>query len=38
LQGGQVTGIVSLGDLAIPGPPAAMLAAITEITCVTAAA
>jgi CBS domain-containing protein len=37
LQGGQVTGIVSLGDLAIPDPPAAMLAAITEITCVTAA-
>lgn len=38
LQDGQVTGIVSLGDLAIPDPPAAMLAAITEMTCVTAAA
>jgi CBS-domain-containing membrane protein len=38
LHDGQVTGIVSLGDLAIPDPPAAMLAAITELTLVTAAA
>jgi CBS domain-containing protein len=32
LQDGQVTGIVSLGDLAIPVPPAAGLAAITKVT------
>jgi len=38
LQDGQVAGIVSLGDLAIPDPPAAMLAAITEIACMTVAA
>jgi CBS domain-containing protein len=38
LHDGQVTGIVSLGDLAIPDPPAAMLAAVTELTLVTAAA
>lgn len=31
LQDGQVTGIVSLGDLAIPGPPAAGLAEITKV-------
>ena len=32
LQDGQVTGIVSLGDLAIPVSPAAGLAAITKVT------
>jgi len=32
LQDGQVTGIVSPGDLAIPVPPAAGLAAITKVT------
>jgi CBS domain-containing protein len=32
LQDGQVTGIVSLGDLAIPGLPAAGLAEITKVT------
>jgi len=32
LQDGQVTGIVSLGDLAIPVPAAAGLAAITKVT------
>jgi CBS domain-containing protein len=32
LQDGQVTGIVSQGDLAIPVPPAAGLAAITKVT------
>jgi len=32
LQDGQVTGIVSLGDLAIPVPSAAGLAAITKAT------
>lgn len=32
LQDGQVTGIVSLGDLAIPDPPAAWLAEITKVT------
>lgn len=32
LQDGQVTGIVSLGDLAIPVPPAVGLAAITKVT------
>ncbi len=31
LQDGQVTGIVSLGDLAIPAPPAAGLAGITKV-------
>lgn len=38
LQDGQVTGIVSQGDLAIPDPPAALLAEIIDITGVTAAA
>jgi CBS domain-containing protein len=32
LQDGQVTGIVSLGDLVILIPPAAGLAAITKVT------
>lgn len=32
LQDGQVTGIVSLGDLAIPVLPGAGLAAITKVT------
>jgi len=32
LQDGQVTGIVSLGDLVIPVPPAPGLAAITKVT------
>jgi CBS domain-containing protein len=31
LQDGQVTGIVSQGDLAVPGPPAAGLAEITKV-------
>jgi CBS domain-containing protein len=35
LQDGQVAGIVSRGDLAIPDPPAAMLADITGITGIT---
>ena len=32
LQDGQVTGIVSVGDLVIPVPPADWLAAITKVT------
>ena len=38
LQDGQVTGIVSRGDLAAPDPPAAMFAEITGIAGVTVAA
>lgn len=34
LQDGQVTGIVSQGDLAIPGPPAVGLAEITKVIAV----